>query len=95
MSDKTFLVTGATSKQGGATARQLLKAGAKVRALTRKPDGKSAQALQAAGAEVVKGNLNDPASLDAAMKGIDGVFSPSPTSGNSVPGKKKWFRVKT
>jgi uncharacterized protein YbjT (DUF2867 family) len=94
MSDKTFLVTGATGKQGGATARQLLKAGAKVRALTRKPDGKSAQALQAAGAEVVKGNLNDPASLDAAMKGIDGVFSVT-NFWEFGTGKKKWFRVKT
>lgn len=72
--NKIILVTGATGKQGGATARQLLKAGVKVRALTRKPNGKSAETLKTLGAEIVKGNLNDLASLDLAMQGISGVF---------------------
>lgn len=69
-----ILVTGATGQQGGATARQLLQAGAKVRALTRKPEGKNAIVLKNAGAEIVKGNLNDPESLDLAMKGVNAVF---------------------
>lgn len=75
MKEKIFLVSGATGKQGGATARHLLKSGVKVRALTRKPEGKRAQALHAAGIEVVKGDFNDPTSLDAALQGIHGVFS--------------------
>ncbi|MZD05563.1 NmrA family NAD(P)-binding protein, partial [Streptomyces sp. SID5785] len=35
----TVAVTGATGAQGGATARALLDAGARVRALTRNPGG--------------------------------------------------------
>jgi uncharacterized protein YbjT (DUF2867 family) len=69
-----ILVTGATGKQGGATARHLLKAGVKVSALTRKPESKRALALKAAGATIIKGNLNDPESLLAATKGVDAVF---------------------
>ena len=75
MKDKIILVTGATGKQGGATARHLLQAGVKVRALTRKPDSKNAQVLQSMGIEVVKGDLNDSNSLDEAMKDVNGVFS--------------------
>jgi len=73
--DKIILVTGATGKQGGATARNLIKAGAKVRALTRKPDSNSASTLRTLGIDVVKGNLNDIKSLDQAMQGVYGVFS--------------------
>lgn len=75
LQDKIILVTGATGKQGGATARHLIKAGIKVRALTRKPDSKSANTLRTLGIEVVKGNLNDINSLDQAMQGVYGVFS--------------------
>ena len=46
---KTFAVVGATGRQGGATARALLEAGASVRALTRDPNSESAQALAASG----------------------------------------------
>lgn len=75
LKDKIILVTGATGKQGGATARNLIKMGVKVRALTRKPDSSGANALRTLGIEVVKGNLNDINSLDQAMKGVYGVFS--------------------
>lgn len=71
----TVLVTGATGKQGGAVVRALLKAGRPVRALSRDPGSAAAQALSEQGVEVVKGDFNDPASLDAALKGVDGVFS--------------------
>ena len=73
LQDKIVLVTGATGKQGGATARNLIKAGVKVRALTRKPDSNSANTLRTLGIEVVKGNLNDTNSLDKAMQGVYGV----------------------
>lgn len=75
LKDKIILVTGATGKQGGATARNLIKAGNKVRALTRKPDSNSANSLRTLGIDVVKGNLNDINSLDQAMQGVYGVFS--------------------
>jgi uncharacterized protein YbjT (DUF2867 family) len=66
------LVIGATGQQGGATARHLLDRGHAVRALVRTPA--SAGALRAAGAEIVVGDLDDPASLRAAMKDAWGVF---------------------
>lgn len=69
------LVTGATGKQGGAVVRALLQAGRPVRAMTRDPHSTAAQALAAHGVEVVKGDFNDPESLDAALAGVDGVFS--------------------
>ena len=75
LKNKIILVTGATGKQGGATARNLINTGVKVRALTRKPESSSANALRTLGIEVVKGNLNDINSLDPAMQGVYGVFS--------------------
>ncbi|HZE40084.1 MAG TPA: NmrA/HSCARG family protein [Stackebrandtia sp.] len=73
--DKPVLVLGSTGLQGGATARALLKAGIPVRALTRDPDSGAARALAAAGATLVKGDLDDRESLRAAMAGVRGVFS--------------------
>ena len=70
-----ILVTGATGQQGGATARELLAAGHKVRAMTRKPDADAAKAIAALGAEIVQGNLDDVESLKAAMDGAWGVFA--------------------
>lgn len=70
-----FLITGATGKQGGAAIRHLIKSGASIRALTRKPEGDRAKALRKMGVEVVKGNLKDKASLDAATQGVTGLFA--------------------
>lgn len=69
------LITGATGKQGGAVARQLLSAGARVRAMTRKPDTEPARALAALGAEVVQGDLDDPASVARALEGVWGTYA--------------------
>ena len=73
--ERIILVTGATGQQGGAVARHLLKEGWKVRALTRDAGQEKALALEGVGAEVVQGNLNDPASVEAAVDGVYGVFS--------------------
>lgn len=69
------LVTGATGKQGGATARALLAQGAQVRALVRNPLAKAAAALEAIGAQLVLGDLDDAASLTPACAGAYGIFS--------------------
>ena len=74
-SNTLILVTGATGAQGGATAGELLAAGFRVRVLTRGPDSKAASALAAIGAEVSRGDMDDAASLAAAMQGADVVFS--------------------
>jgi uncharacterized protein YbjT (DUF2867 family) len=70
------LITGATGRQGGATLRHLAeKGGFRLRAMTRKPDSPAARAVAALGAEVVAGDLDDPASLQRALAGAWGVFS--------------------
>jgi uncharacterized protein YbjT (DUF2867 family) len=73
--ERTILVFGATGGQGGSVARELLQRGKfKVRALTRKTDSPAAQALRALGAEIVQGDLDDRASLTAALEGCYGVY---------------------
>ncbi len=71
----SILVTGATGRQGGALARQLLYQGYRVVALTRRPDSPAAQALRQLGAEVVQGDLENPASLEAAARAVDTLFA--------------------
>ncbi len=70
-----ILVSGATGNQGGAVARRLLERGFRVRALSRDTQKPEAQALAEAGAEVVRGDLNDRSSVDQALEGAYGVFS--------------------
>lgn len=70
-----ILVTGATGRQGGATARHLLAHGYKVKAMTRKPEDAKAKALAALGAEVVQGDFDNTESLERALEGVWGVFA--------------------
>jgi uncharacterized protein YbjT (DUF2867 family) len=72
---KSVLVTGATGKQGGAVARQLLARGYRVKAMTRKPEGDEARALAKLGAGVFLGDLDNAASLEKAVQGMWGVFA--------------------
>jgi uncharacterized protein YbjT (DUF2867 family) len=73
--DKTVLVTGATGRQGGAVIRRLLSNGWKLRALTRNSRSTAAQGLARQGIEVVEGDLENPASLERAARGVYGIFS--------------------
>ena len=76
MNTKIIFVTGATGQQGGAVAKQLLKQPSfAVRALTRDPAKPAARALAQAGADVIRGDLNDSASLKRGLEGAYGVFS--------------------
>ena len=75
MNNKIIAVTGATGQQGSAVARKLLADGWKVRALTRDVNKSAAQALKLLGAELVPGDMDKPAELEAAFKGVYGVFS--------------------
>jgi NADH dehydrogenase len=72
------LVVGATGQLGGLIARQLLQRGDEVRVLVR-PNSRY-QPLVEAGALPVFGDLKDPASLDAAVRGVDVVI----TTANAV-----------
>lgn len=63
---KLIAVLGATGQQGGSVAKACLKAGWKVRALTR--DVNKGKALAEQGAEIVAANLDDEASLIKAFE---------------------------
>lgn len=75
MNDKRVLIFGATGNVGGATAREMLKRGWHVRAVTRNPQSEKARALAALGAEVVQGDMDDPASLERVFDGFHRVLS--------------------
>ncbi|MER7754523.1 NmrA family NAD(P)-binding protein [Kitasatospora sp. NPDC097643] len=77
ITDRPIAVTGATGAQGGATARALLLAGRPVRALTRDPAAPAAVALAELGAETVRADFDDPASLAAALDGAGALFAMS------------------
>jgi uncharacterized protein YbjT (DUF2867 family) len=65
---RTVVLTGATGRLKGATARRLLGDGWRVRALTGTPASRKARAPGALGAEVVRGDVDDPASLLSAFR---------------------------
>jgi uncharacterized protein YbjT (DUF2867 family) len=77
MANLHVLVTGVTGKQGGAVARRLLARGHEVRGITRNPESAAAKEIAKAGVELRKGDLEDRASIDAALEGVDAVFSMS------------------
>jgi uncharacterized protein YbjT (DUF2867 family) len=75
---KIIAVIGATGAQGGGLMRAILadkSGGFAARAITRNPDSEKAQALRKAGAEVVKADADDQASLERAFKGVYGAFT--------------------
>ena len=74
-SEKIIAVAGATGQQGGAVAQLLLARGWKVRALTRDPNKPAAQALAAAGAEILPGDMERRDELEAAFQGAYATFS--------------------
>jgi uncharacterized protein YbjT (DUF2867 family) len=63
----TTLVTGATGTVGRSLVEQLVQAGERVRALTRNP----AAARFPAGVQVFQGDLAEPATLPAALDGVE------------------------
>ena len=72
--DRTILITGVTGHQGGAVARALQSSGFRLRGLTRKPESQQAATLARDGVDVVKGDLDDEATLRRALTGAWGVF---------------------
>src|SRR5438874_12891279 len=73
-SHRTILITGVTGNQGGAVAQALQGTGFYLRGLTRMPDSERAAALARHGVDVVKGDLDDEATLRRALAGAWGVF---------------------
>jgi uncharacterized protein YbjT (DUF2867 family) len=74
---KIIAVIGATGAQGGGMVRAILadKSGSfAARAITRNPNSEKAQALRAAGAEVVVADIDKPETLGKAFAGAYGAF---------------------
>lgn len=84
---KILVVFGATGQQGGSVVSHVLNdvelsKEYRIRAISRDATSASAQALQAKGVEVVAADVNDKASLPAALEGAHTVFAlTAPTMG--------------
>ncbi|KIM97928.1 hypothetical protein OIDMADRAFT_182281 [Oidiodendron maius Zn] len=79
-SKKVLVVFGATGMQGGSVVRAILsdpktREAFIVRGVTRDVSKDSAKALESLGAETVAADLNNPSTLNAALKGAYGVFA--------------------
>lgn len=88
---KIIAVTGATGAQGGGLARAILadaNSAFKVRAVTRDTASQAARLLADAGAEVVRGDLDDPKSIRAAFEGAHGAYCVTFSSAPFSPEKE-------
>lgn len=72
--DGTIVVTGATGLQGGAVVRHLLREGWRVHGLTRDTASARSRSLSALGAEMVRADMGEIASLRPAFAGAHGVY---------------------
>lgn len=79
-----ILVTGATGNAGSQVVRVLLEHGQPVRAFVRDPE--KARSLFGGAAELALGDFADPASVRAALKGVEQVFR----SGADDPRRVGW-----
>jgi uncharacterized protein YbjT (DUF2867 family) len=68
-----ILIVGASGHLGSAAARRLLEQGKTVRVMTRNPA--SVSQLKQLGAEVVSGDLRNPASLREACQGVEQILA--------------------
>jgi uncharacterized protein YbjT (DUF2867 family) len=73
MADRPVLVVGGTGTLGSQVVTELLKRGKHVRALVR--PGSDASTLEAAGADIARGDMLDAWSLLRAMEGVDAVVT--------------------
>ena len=82
----TILVTGATGNVGRLVVDLISAAGARVRAMTRDPG----RARFPDGVEVVRGDLDAPSTLDAALDGADRLYLfPVPATAHAVVDRAK------
>jgi len=73
-----ILLTGATGKTGGETAKALAAKGLKVRALVR--NAEKAAGLKAAGIEIAVGDVADAASVRQALADVERLLVLLPNS---------------
>ncbi|MEM8936557.1 MAG: NmrA family NAD(P)-binding protein [Pseudomonadota bacterium] len=77
---KSILVYGVTGMVGPASARVFQEAGFNVRGTTRHLEGELAKQLAAEGVDMRFASFDDPAAVEDAMDGVDGVFLITPSS---------------
>ncbi|HWI60985.1 MAG TPA: NAD-dependent epimerase/dehydratase family protein [Symbiobacteriaceae bacterium] len=80
-----ILVTGATGYIGAQLTERLLSRGEQVRVLARDP-----RRVKVTGAEAVQGDLGNPASLAAAVAGVDRVFHCASWISYKAPWEEVW-----
>nr|MBX2875851.1 NAD(P)H-binding protein [Saprospiraceae bacterium] len=68
------LVTAANGNTGYPAAKELLRLGHFVRAFVRNPNSKKAKDLEAAGAEIFVGDIQDIRDVRRALKDIDSAY---------------------
>ncbi len=73
--NRTIVVSGATGKQGGAAFHHLKQRGFALRALVRNPEKPEVRALEDSHVEVLRGDFDDPESMQRALDGADGAYS--------------------
>ena len=81
-----IMVTGSTGNIGSPLVKNLVRAGARVRALVRDPAKESEQvtSMRAGGVEVIAGDLGDPSTLADALAGVEAAFLLTPVSRDQV-----------
>src|SRR5690606_26595557 len=89
VAEMNALVTGAGGFVGAAVVRALLRDGTAVRALVRA--GSDARNLDGLAVERVEGDITDPSSLGAAVKGCSVVFHVAADYRLWVPDPKKMY----
>ena len=86
--DETILIVGASGKFAGLVVPKLARRGANIRAMIHYSDDEPF--VREAGAQhVVVGDLTDPASVAAALRGVDRVFYIAPVT---FPTKLLWAK---
>jgi uncharacterized protein YbjT (DUF2867 family) len=86
-----ILIVGATGLVGSATVRQLTARGVPVRALVRSTE--KAATLASPGVETVIGDLEQPASLDAALDGVTRALLISPLHSRQVEWQRNFVEA--
>ncbi|MDH3511821.1 MAG: SDR family oxidoreductase [Gammaproteobacteria bacterium] len=86
-----ILLTGATGKTGGETAKQLVEKGASLRALVR--DEAKAADLKAAGVELVVGDMSDADSVKQALDGAEKAFMLMPNGKQQLANEKQFTEL--
>lgn len=82
MTAKTVTVFGGTGTSGGGAVRKFIEAGWTVRAVTRDKSADKSKSTAALGAQLVEADLDDRATIRAAIEGSDVVYFSGPSLQN-------------